>query len=500
MKSKNYLLFLFLLISSYSFANNSLRIIDPQGSWWYNYSPTIKNAELAVKPIGGFIENDLTLEIGLEAPFSQNDLKLEIILDFSLPENSMVTDSWLWINGVPKQSEIMDRWTASNIYEEIVNRRKDPSLLIKNGDNQYTINVYPLNPNETRKFRITYLTPIEYAGNMIYCQYPSGILKTSTTSLSKLTILAIPADKFKTPSILYGSASFSSYNDSEYGNCYKAQIPNAEFGKAQIAFTNTNTNPLKVYQYKEGGYYQLSFTPSEVFNIESSSEKICYLIDYDENYLVTSKNDLLSILKNNLTGNYTQKDSFNIIFSNLSLNPVFENWKPITAQNLNEAFNNPTLTNYSNLVPLLAKGITYINNSGGKGKIVLLSNNAIFQGVDNSNNILKDINNLNTNNIPVDVINYMDNYYNYYWIGSTYYYGNSYLYTNIARTNSGQYLTFYDQTGNNSFSELLRNSLISVSNQAINNVDVYTNLENGYCYGRMNYTSSGFQNYSMNTP
>jgi hypothetical protein len=173
MKTKIILFIVLTHLFFISYSTNNLRIIDPQQGWWYSYS-SIKTAELEITPKCGFVENNHYLTMGLSDPFIDANLQLEIILDFGLPANSLVTDSWLWINGIPKQSEIFDRWTASNIYEQIVNRRKDPSLLVKNGLNQYAINIYPLKPNETRKIKITYLTPINLSGNNIICEYPSG--------------------------------------------------------------------------------------------------------------------------------------------------------------------------------------------------------------------------------------------------------------------------------------------------------------------------------------
>jgi Ca-activated chloride channel family protein len=502
MKLKRNLLALFLLLTITSFSTNNLRIIDPQQNWWGQYSAAIKSAELEIRPVGGFMENNLSLSIGLVDPYIDNNLQLEIILEFNLPVNSMITDSWLWIEGEPKRADILDRWTASNIYEEIVNRRKDPSLLVKNGANQYAINIYPLKPNETRKFKITYLTPIEYSGNKILCSYPFTILQTSASPVSKLDVYAHQNGTYSKPTIEFGSTEFLSYTDNQIGSCYKAEIPTADFGKAKITFINSNIQPVKVFNYQSGneGFYQLSFIPSEIFDVRSSSQNTCYLIDYDDNFLTTSKSDLINLLKDNLTGSFTDKDSFNVIFSNLALDQAFDSWEPISQQNLNNAFTNVSLSEYSNLIQLIAKGITFVNNSGGKGKIVLLSNFASFQGVEVSNNILKDINNLNSNNIQIDVINYMDNSYNYYWIGNTYYYGNSYLYSNIARTNSGEYISFYDRIAGSSFSELLTNALSDVSDQALSNIDVYTDLDNGYCFGRIDFSTGSSQSYKMNNP
>jgi Ca-activated chloride channel family protein len=500
MKTKIILLITLILLSILTYSTNNLKITDPQCSWCYYYQASIKSAELEITPKGGFVENNLYLTIGLSDPFKDDNLKLEIILDFGLPANSLVTDSWLWIEGVPKQSIILDRWTASNIYEQIVNRRRDPSLLVKNGANQYSINIYPLKPNETRKFKITYLTPINLSGNKITCEYPSGIFSTSSTTVSKLTVYAHPNGTYINPEVENGSMDFSPFSSADFGDCYRTQIGNTYFGKTKILFTDTNTNPVKFFRYGSGdeGFYQLSFVPSECLNQETSSQKICYLIDYDKSYYKGTKAELKSILAGNLTGSYTEKDSFNVIFSNLALTQAFNEWKPVSPSNLAAAFTGSEISDYSNLIQLLVKGINFVNNSGGKGKIILLSNSAVFEGIEKSNNILSDINNLNVNNIPIDIIDYMDDYYIYNWIGNTYYYGNSYLLSNIARTNSGEYISFYDKIGSNSFSELITTALGDVSSAMINNIDIYTDLANGFCFGRMTFTSGNFSGFKMN--
>jgi len=500
MKTKIILLIALLHFSILSYSANSLKIIDPQCRWCYNFQASIKSAELEITPKGGFIENNLYLTIGLSEPYSSSGQQLEIILDFGLPANSIVTDSWLWINGVPKQSEILDRWTASNIYEQIVNRRKDPSLLVKNGVNQYSINIYPLKPDETRKFKITYLTPVNLSENSITCEYPTGIINTSSTAVSKLNVYAHPNGTYVNPIIENGTTAFAQVHNSDFGDCYEALIPNSDYGKARIIFNNTNTDPVKFFRYGSSneGIYQLSFMPSECFDQETASQKVCYLVDFDKAYCKETKPSLINILSSNLTGSFSEKDSFNVIFSNLSLDQAFDSWKPVTQANLTQAFSASKLSDYSNLIQLLVKGINFVNNSGGTGKIVLLSNNAVFEGIEKSNTILNDINILNVKKIKIDIIDYTDNYYNYYWTGNNSVYNNSYLFSNIARTNKGEYINFLEKISYNSFSELLTSSLEDVSAEQINNLDIYTDLADGFCFGRMNLTTGNSSGFKMN--
>ncbi len=498
MKAKLLLLSLSLFSFINLFSTNNLRIIDPEYGSWYNYSASIKTAELQVKPMGAYVENNLYLTIGLTEPFTDNSRKLEIIFDFELPSNSLITDSWLWIEGVPKQAEILDRWTASNIYEEIVNRRKDPSLLVKNGDNQYCINVYPMSPNETRKFKITYLTPINWSKNQISCDYPSGIIRSSAT-LSDLTVYAYPNGTFNNPALVSSGTAFKQLSDSAHGNCCEATIPNSELGTAKITFTDSNSAAVKLYKYgtDDEGYYQFSFVPSDWVQYDASSKKICYLIDYDNLYVKEKKQQVISTIFDGIASSLSPKDSFNIIFSNLGLDQAFSSWQPATPENIQKAQNSAIISDYSNLVQLIAKGVNYLNNNGGSGKIVLITNNSVFEGISKANDIMKDLNALNSKNLQIDVINYMDSYYNYYWINNNSSYGNEYLLSNIARTNGGNYYNFYDEINVINYSTQMTEALSDITNSMIENLDVYTDTQDGYTYGRMTFTSGKSSNFRL---
>ena len=77
MKAKLILLLLSLFSFINLFSTNNLRIIDPQYGSWYTYPATIETAELQIKPMGAYVENNLYLTIGLSEPFTDNSRKME---------------------------------------------------------------------------------------------------------------------------------------------------------------------------------------------------------------------------------------------------------------------------------------------------------------------------------------------------------------------------------------------------------------------------------------
>jgi Ca-activated chloride channel family protein len=121
-------------------AQNTLWINDPTYTWnWQNGK--ITDASLSVHPKGLYVEYGLYLTFsGSTTNFAQNS-NLEVVLDFELPKGAIVLDSWLWVGEDIVQGKLIDRWSASQIYEGIVNRRREPSLLLNTSDTQYELRV-----------------------------------------------------------------------------------------------------------------------------------------------------------------------------------------------------------------------------------------------------------------------------------------------------------------------------------------------------------------------
>ena len=189
---KTTLLFIVLFFSLTNlFGHNQLRVGDPRNSW-QTYQGTIEEVSLTVAPKGLFMEYGLTLTFSSRGTvWTQVKDTLEVTLNFDLPENAMITDSWLWFGKDTIKAVILDRWTASSIYESIVQRRRDPSILFKQSANQYELRIFPMAGNETRKVKITYLMPVSWNKYNISTSLPFPILKTSLTLPQKFAVTII---------------------------------------------------------------------------------------------------------------------------------------------------------------------------------------------------------------------------------------------------------------------------------------------------------------------
>jgi Ca-activated chloride channel family protein len=383
----------------------------------------------------------------------------------------------------------MDRWTAASIYEDIVNRRRDPSILYKRGNGDYELRIFPMAGNSSRKVKISYLMPNQWKASSVNSLLPTNLLQASYYQVPKLSVLTWLNQNWKNPKILeLPSVSFQSKEDSLFGNYFEADIPSG----ALHTTLNFNVDaPVKegiyVSKYLSGAesYYQMILLPSKALNI-SASQKVAFLIDYDASKSTVSKSELINNLKSNILTNFSSKDSFNLIFSKVNIQRIGQNWIPADSTIVDSIFQNigeDQIANYSILPSLLADGIDFVKEGGNDGNIVLLSNSDQVGEYTVANALIDDLQDLTYRMPSIHVVNFQNQNFNYHWFGGRYYVGNEYFYLNITRITGANYFDIY--TSNSSFSEQLSSAFQSLSG-FISSFDLHTTLSSGFCYGRYN--------------
>jgi Ca-activated chloride channel family protein len=154
--------------------------------------------------------------------------------------------------------------------------------------------------------------------------------------------------------------------------------------------------------------------------------------------------------------------------------------------NIFQNLNLDQLANYSNLPSLLGNGIDFMKNNGNEGSLILISNSDQVGDYNVANDLIDDLMNLMNPVFPINVVDYQNQNYNYYWFGNRSYYGNEYFYSNITRLTGGNYSRILYTT--NSLSDVMSMAFQSLSGM-ISSFDLHTKLQDGFCYGR----------YSLNT-
>jgi vault protein inter-alpha-trypsin-like protein/flagellar hook capping protein FlgD len=494
--------FLFLvLFSTNLFSYDWLWIEDPQMPW-RDGQGTIEEAIISVKLRGIYMEYGLYLTFSARGLGFTNSDTLEVQFDFNLPEEAIVHDSWLWVGDDIIRAQILDKWTAAAIYDTIVNRRQDPSILFKRGQGRYELNIFPMAGDESRKVKITYLAPTQWNSNKIISALPTNLLQTSKYDISNFHLLTWLDEQWENPEIIeFPNIPFQSLSDSVFGNYHRADIPTSSLQSSLNFAVDAPLNNgiyLNKFEGTNENFYQLAFLPSEALNV-TSSYKVAVLIDYDASNSNITKNEILNTTKSQLHANLAATDSFNLILSRLNIYRASENWIPADSLSIENTFANitqDTLANYSNMPTLLANGIDFIKNNGNDGSILLISNSDQVGDFQSANQLMDDILNLMNPVLPIHIADFQTLNYSYNWIGGRSYRGNEYFYTNISRLTSANYYRML-WTGY-SFSDILSNCFQSLSG-FISSFDLYTTLQSGFCYGRMYLDPLGFTTY-LNRP
>ena len=482
-----WVLFILFFLQNYSFAYNYLVVQDPRRSW-YSYDGTIEEAVVSVHPSGVFMEIGLYLTFSARGTSFGSSDTLEIQFYFDLPEQAIVHDLWLWVGDDIMRAVIMDKWKASSIYENIVKRRRDPAILFKDYENQYQLRIYPMPGNQQRKIKLTYLVPAQWFSNSVSIPLPVNMLTVSYSPLDYLKILFWPDQEWLNPEIVEApEQSFTANEDSLSNTYYSLRLP---FGYSVSSLNLSVDSPLKDGIYlncragDEENYYQLVLIPAQVMDI-SSQRKFTLLFDYEINNSSLSTQEIISTVRHLLHQQLVPTDSFNLFFSGLPVKSAGDNWFSGDSSSIEAAFLNvggEPFSNYSNLPALFSSSIQFIKSHGGAGSILLVAASDQLGDYQAANPFIKDLLDLMNPVIPVHVADIQDQNYSYYYIGSRYFYGNEYFYENITKQTGGNYTRLSWET---SFSSIFSKALNGLSG-SVTSLDLYTTMQNGFCYGRFN--------------
>ena len=483
-----------LCISSITAQSNSLRVQDPQQTWRAG-TARIETASFDVRPRGLYAEVSLNMTYSAQGTsYSASTDTLEIQHYFTLPANALVTDSWLWVENQIVYAKLIDRWTASAIYEGIVKRRQDPSILFKNQATGYEYRIFPMAGNKTRRVQLHFMMPIEWQSGSATFELPTNLLRFGNRT-PNTTVRIFNNAQWKNPRLTdfptqtLTAASDSTTNQPILTTTLTATQVNSS-SNPRISYNSPMKNGVFVSTFKQGGenFYQMAIQPDQFLNVNTAPRKLLYLVDYNTNQAALTAADLVATIKQNIRSTLTARDSFNFIFSRLLPTPLSNKW--ISAANLETTLAQITEANvsaFSNLPNVLAKGIEFTKNNTG-GEIALISNDASISSLNAANALLADL----KSTFPVLPVIHVLDYSTtsiYFWLNNTYYYGNDYFYNIITSQTGGNFTNapLYNYSDIKVFfTQFFRNSTAYFEN-----FQTYTTLTTGYCHSRFDIGSTG---------
>jgi XrtN system VIT domain protein len=144
---------------------------DAERRLWNGDNLRTSNVDIAVEMLPkqriAYTEQTLTIEntTSKDARWATQ----EAIYIFKLPEGGVVTSLSLWINGKEEKGYLTSQHKADSAYSTIVGReRRDPSVVHWREGNTVSVRVFPCTPQEARKVKIGFTTPLRLENNQLF--------------------------------------------------------------------------------------------------------------------------------------------------------------------------------------------------------------------------------------------------------------------------------------------------------------------------------------------
>ncbi len=120
--------------------------------------------------------------------YNPNPARLEGTYLFPLPPGAAIRRFSMWINGAETPAELLDAAKARAIYEDIVRRLRDPALLEYDGRGVFRARIFPIEPRETKRVKISYSEILNRDNRTREYLYPLATEKFSAAPLRQVSV------------------------------------------------------------------------------------------------------------------------------------------------------------------------------------------------------------------------------------------------------------------------------------------------------------------------
>ncbi|MCA9732791.1 MAG: T9SS type A sorting domain-containing protein [Deferribacteres bacterium] len=492
-----------LLIASLLFFSISLlhagwfearRLSTSYYSWTYL---KYEKFSTSVKAQGLFYETTLYMKVTLGRDWQgryANSGKYEFIWTFELPEEALITSLSIYDPAKQKfvNASMVDLSTAEEDYQQ--HQSSTPSALLRTYRNREwngnlttfnQLHVSPVDRNESKELKITWLMPCEMAAENRRILLPTGQFYQPNApeynSHSEAEFFVSDYDNpDKTPQNIHNlSYSWSRSGDFWYSrtssnNRYWSD--NATIGVAPI---NSDRPFLQTYKSNDAQFYQLAVRPGfQDADIPARHLIIC--TDLVKNSSVADK--VYTLLDKILPLAITEKDSIAFLVSGFTAERLDASFVQASTTNLKQrlqsARNKQPLLN--TLPFMLRDAVAFLNEKDKAGEIWVISN-ATEQGYPTGAvmEIVSQTYFSAQNEVKFRIID-AATWGPYNYIDNKYYIGNQYLYENLSRLSGGFFAGFYNFADYN-WSDAMLDCLVPLASS----VEIDPVPQDGFSYSRI---------------
>ncbi len=373
---------------------NTMHINLPQN--WGSIESGLQEATYVVKSVGLNYLYDVYLTYSSDNIYYKSSLDtFEVVHNFTLPKEAAIVDSWLWVDNLIMKAQILDRNAAFNIYEGIVKRRKDPSILYKNSDTQYEFRIFPLPYGKTRKVKLSILMPAFIEGKHLEAEIPFSLIKSSNKAISA-KIISYDKDNSTTP-LLSTNAVFQSETSTEFGLFKSTIVSTLQYNSSKVLFKlNTNKSQGQALftaaasTNSNQGIFHMQIDPAYLFkDLNFGNKKVAILLDHNSNNTSTTKDQIKSSIKA-FVSKMSSQDQIRLYYTKLNVKEATTAWVKIGDLNLDEMIMKLDPGNSSLLISGLNKMYADLKDDKA-ADIVVFSSDASITSVKASQQLKDDL-------------------------------------------------------------------------------------------------------------
>lgn len=125
------------------------------------------------------------MEMGFYNP---QDKEVEGFQAFALNKGQVITGFQLELNGQYRDGSIEEKWKANNAYNSIVGKRIDPAILQMDWQYNYTLRIYPIAANNSRRVKIIITQAMEESIDKLLYTLPLNFNKKTASFLLNIHV------------------------------------------------------------------------------------------------------------------------------------------------------------------------------------------------------------------------------------------------------------------------------------------------------------------------
>lgn len=260
---------------------------------------------------------------------------------FALPPGASILEFQMWIEGRLMKGEMLERQKAEEVYQRILNTRRDPGIVDHVRDNLWRVRVFPIPGNGGEmKFETKYLEVLPCSSRTLTYTYPLTVPEQKARAMARFSIEVRVAASSAVRGIEAGRMSVSKSSDKAF--VARADRDNVEFKKDLVVRYQVGDGAVDVHfaahrKGGEDGHFLLSITPDELALADHKAAKeVVYLVDASGSIPEATLRRVTAALGRCLD-DLAVDDRFNVIAFNEGLVPFRKAGVPPSAENLNGA-------------------------------------------------------------------------------------------------------------------------------------------------------------------